>query len=115
MAMSDQLSQHIHITPNALKRIAFVLSDEPQGSMLRIGVSGGGCSGFQYTFDFDTHSHEDDLLLGDEKARVVVDATSLPFLEGCTVDFIDDLTGQMFRINNPQATASCGCGTSFGI
>lgn len=113
--MNAQSPNQIHLSQNALKRIAFVLSDEPIGSMLRIGVSGGGCSGFQYTFAFDTKHDSEDLILGNEHARVVIDLTSLPFLEGCTVDFIDDLTGQMFKIDNPKATASCGCGTSFGI
>jgi iron-sulfur cluster assembly accessory protein len=113
--MSDFITEPVALTPAALKRIAFVLSDEPQGAMLRIGVSGGGCSGFQYNFAIDTIKNEDDIILGDADGRVVIDTTSLPFLAGSTIDFIDDLTGQMFRINNPHATASCGCGTSFGV
>jgi iron-sulfur cluster assembly accessory protein len=109
------MSTPLILTPQAIKRVGFVLSDEPIGSRLRIGVSGGGCSGFQYTFAIDSALHEDDILIENGAAKVVVDTTSLPFLQGSILDFVDDLTGQMFKVQNPHATASCGCGTSFAI
>ena len=83
--------------------------------MLRISVSGGGCSGFQYKFDVETARADDDLVITRDGATVVVDPASVPFLEGSEVDFVDDLIGASFRVANPNATASCGCGTSFSI
>ena len=83
--------------------------------MLRISVNGGGCSGFQYGFDIDRARQDDDLLVEQAGASVLIDETSLQFLKGSVVDFVDDLIGQSFRIDNPQATASCGCGTSFSL
>lgn len=105
----------ITITDNAARRIGEILSGEPAGSMLRISVNGGGCSGFQYAFDIDTARQDDDILLERQTAKVLIDGTSLEFLQGSTVDFVDDLIGQAFKIENPQATSSCGCGTSFSI
>jgi iron-sulfur cluster assembly accessory protein len=105
----------ITITDNAARRIGEILSGEPAGSMLRISVNGGGCSGFQYAFDIDQTRQDDDILLERQTAKVLVDETSLEFLKGSTVDFVDDLIGQAFKIENPQATSSCGCGTSFSI
>lgn len=107
--------QDITITENAARRIGAILSGEPAGSMLRISVNGGGCSGFQYGFDIDRSRQDDDLVLEREGAVVLVDETSLQFLKGSTVDFVDDLIGQSFKIENPQATSSCGCGTSFSL
>jgi iron-sulfur cluster assembly accessory protein len=103
------------ITDRAAKRIGEILASEPGGSMLRISVNGGGCSGFQYGFDIETARHDDDLLVERDGATVLVDETSLQFLKGSVVDFVDDLIGQSFRIENPQATSSCGCGTSFSL
>src|ERR687893_476845 len=88
---------------------------EPSGSMLRISVNGGGCSGFQYAFDIEQASQPDDIVVQRDGATVLVDQVSLPFLEGSTIDFVDDLIGQSFKIQNPHATASCGCGTSFSV
>ena len=105
----------IELTTRAAERIGEILSGEPHGSMLRISVNGGGCSGFQYGFDIDAERHADDLLVERDGAAVLVDETSLEFLKGSTVDFVDDLIGQSFKIENPQATSSCGCGTSFSI
>ena len=82
---------------------------------LRVSVSGGGCSGFQYAFDLDATREVDDLVIERDGATVVIDATSLPFMTGAEIDFVDDLMGQSFQIHNPNATASCGCGTSFSI
>lgn len=105
----------ITITDRAVRRIGEILSGEPAGSLLRISVNGGGCSGFSYGFDIEGEPGADDLLLRRDGASVVVDETSLQYLQGSVVDFVDDLIGQSFRIENPQATSSCGCGTSFSI
>jgi iron-sulfur cluster assembly accessory protein len=105
----------IAVTANAAKRIISVMAKEPPGSMLRVSVAGGGCSGFQYIFDVDREKSPDDLVIERDGATVLIDETSLDLLEGCTIDFVDDLIGQSFRITNPNATSSCGCGTSFAV
>jgi iron-sulfur cluster assembly accessory protein len=105
----------IEVTDNAAKRIVAVMASEPPGSMLRVSVAGGGCSGFQYIFDIDREKAQDDLVIERDGATVLIDETSLDLLEGCTIDFIDDLVGQSFRITNPNASSSCGCGTSFAV
>lgn len=105
----------VTVTDNAYKRIAHVLSSEPAGAMLRVAVKGGGCSGFQYVFDIDTARQPDDIALAQGAATVLIDETSLQFLDGSTIDFVDDLIGQSFKITNPNASASCGCGTSFAV
>ncbi len=105
----------IEVTENAARRILSVMAKEPPGSMLRVSVAGGGCSGFQYIFDVDREKTSDDLVIERDGATVLIDETSLDLLEGCTIDFVDDLICQSFRITNPNATSSCGCGTSFAI
>jgi len=106
---------NIILTDRAARRIGEILATEPQGSMLRISVNGGGCSGFQYGFDVDQARQSDDVVVQRNGATVLVDETSMGFLKGSIVDFVDDLMGQSFRIENPQATSSCGCGTSFSL
>jgi iron-sulfur cluster insertion protein len=91
------------------------MAGEAPGSALRIAVDGGGCSGFQYRFDIAAGRQSDDLVLERDGATVLVDEMSLQFLQGATLDYVDDLVGQAFKINNPNATASCGCGTSFSL
>ena len=113
--MTATASSEVLITDRAARRIGEILSGVPAGSMLRISVNGGGCSGFQYGFDIEGTRADDDLLLEKEGASVLIDETSLQYLKGSTVDFVDDLIGQSFKIENPQATASCGCGTSFSL
>jgi iron-sulfur cluster assembly accessory protein len=103
------------VTERAVKRIKAILKSEPEGSMLRVSVSGGGCSGFQYEFGVDTTKAPDDLAIERDGAVVLVDPVSLPFVLGSKLDFVDDLMGQSFRVDNPNATAACGCGTSFSI
>ena len=103
------------ITDRAARRIGEILATEPAGARLRISVNGGGCSGFQYGFDIDRTRQDDDVMLERDGAVVLVDETSLQFLRGSVVDFVDDLIGQSFKIENPNATASCGCGTSFAL
>ena len=105
----------VTISERAARRIGEILKVEGSGAMLRISVEGGGCSGFQYKFDVDHAKAEDDLVIERDSAVVLVDPASVPFLAGSEVDFVDDLIGASFRINNPQAMASCGCGTSFSL
>jgi iron-sulfur cluster assembly accessory protein len=105
----------ISLTERAARRINEIMGGEPSGSMLRISVNGGGCSGFQYAFDIAQAQQPDDMVVQRDGATVLVDQVSLPFLEGSTIDFVDDLIGQSFKIENPHATASCGCGTSFSV
>ena len=82
---------------------------------LRVSVQGGGCSGFRYDFDIVQSAAKDDLVIEKLGARVVIDPVSIPYMEGSEIDFVDDLIGASFRIHNPNATASCGCGTSFSL
>ncbi|ORE96015.1 HesB/IscA family protein [Acuticoccus yangtzensis] len=102
------------VTPRALTRVAKILAGEPANA-LRVSVEGGGCSGFQYRYDLVEGPESEDLIIEGDAATVVVDPVSLPFLAGAELDFIDDLMGQSFQIKNPNAQASCGCGTSFSL
>ena len=92
-----------------------ILAKEPDGSLLRVAVNGGGCSGFQYAFEIVPTRAADDLLIEKDGVGVVIDPVSLDFLRGSRIDFVDDLMGQAFRIDNPNASSSCGCGTSFSV
>ena len=83
--------------------------------MLRISVEGGGCSGFQYKFDVEHAKAADDLIIGHDGAVVLIDSVSLQYMTGAEIDYVDDLIGAAFRVNNPKAKASCGCGTSFSV
>jgi iron-sulfur cluster assembly accessory protein len=103
------------VTERAARRIAEIVAGEPATPMLRVSVEGGGCSGFQYKFDLVGAGEADDLVIDKDGARVLIDPVSLGFLTGSQIDFVDDLIGASFKVNNPQATASCGCGTSFTI
>jgi iron-sulfur cluster assembly accessory protein len=105
----------VGLSASAARRIAEILRSEPEGSVLRVGVEGGGCSGFQYTYAITQDRSADDLVLEGDGATVVIDRISLDFLRGSQIDFVDDLMGRMFKIHNPAATASCGCGTSFAV
>ena len=105
----------ITLTERAARRINEIMAAEPQGSMLRISVNGGGCSGFQYAFDVEKSRGSDDVVVECDGAAVLVDEVSLQYMDGSVIDFVDDLIGQSFKIENPHATASCGCGTSFSL
>jgi iron-sulfur cluster insertion protein len=108
--------RHIVITESAAKRIAVLKEqEEAEGSFLRIAVSGGGCSGFQYGLSFDDQRNPDDVAFEGHGVTVVVDETSLDLLNGAEVDFVEDLMGAAFQIRNPNAASSCGCGNSFSI
>jgi iron-sulfur cluster assembly accessory protein len=104
------------LSDSAAQRIEHILSSEPPETALRVSVLGGGCSGFQYSFDLVRDRDDtDDLILTKAGATVLIDSISLQYLSGSEIDFVDDLIGQSFQIRNPNATASCGCGTSFSI
>jgi iron-sulfur cluster assembly accessory protein len=103
------------VTERAARRIAEILAKEPAGAMLRVAVDGGGCSGFQYAFDIVTARNDDDLAVEKDGVTVLVDPVSLNFLMGAEIDFANELIGAAFKINNPNATSSCGCGTSFSV
>lgn len=106
----------VSLSDSAAARIAWLLSqDENKGMMLRISVSGGGCSGFQYGFSFDDTQGEADLVIAQDGAVVLIDDVSLELLGGSQIDYVEDLAGASFAIRNPQAKTSCGCGNSFSI
>jgi iron-sulfur cluster assembly accessory protein len=103
----------VTVTERAARRILEIAAGE--ATMLRVSVEGGGCSGFQYRFDLASAPAADDIVVERGGAKVLIDPVSLAYLGGSEIDFIDDLIGASFRVKNPNATASCGCGTSFSI
>ena len=105
----------VTVSARAARRIGEILKGEGAGAMLRVSVEGGGCSGFQYKFDIERAKAEDDFEIARDGAVVLIDPTSLQFMAGAEIDFVDDLIGASFKVANPNATASCGCGTSFSI
>ena len=109
------MSVNVILTQNAARRISEIVAGEPDKPLLRVSVEGGGCSGFQYKFDLVADKAEDDTVLQRDGATVLIDPVSLGFLEGSEIDFVDELIGASFQIRNPNATASCGCGTSFSL
>jgi iron-sulfur cluster assembly accessory protein len=116
MTEASLTSNPVVLTDRAARRIARILSKEAEGSVLRISVAGGGCSGFQYEYNIvNEPPAADDLVLGPDRGLVYVDSLSLEFMGGAVIDFVDDLIGQAFEIRNPNAVASCGCGTSFAL
>ena len=106
----------IIISDSASRRIAEMMAAENKSNLLfRISVNGGGCSGFQYSFSFDDTRGEDDVVFERDGIRVVVDEISLEFVKGSEIAYVEDLIGSYFKMENPNATAACGCGTSFSI
>lgn len=103
------------VTDRAAQRIAQILQGEAPESVLRVSVEGGGCSGFQYRFEIERGGTAEDLTIENGGATVVVDPISLQYLSGSKLDFTDELIGAAFQVVNPNATASCGCGTSFAL
>ena len=104
------------LTDRAAKKIGRVLGRQPQGTVLRIVVAGGGCSGFQYEYKLVQETPaNDDLVLANGDATVLIDSLSLEFMGGAEIDYVDDLIGQSFQIKNPNAVAGCGYGTSFSV
>ncbi len=109
------MAANITVSERAARRIGEILRQEPVGTMLRVSVAGGGCSGFQYKFDTERAKADDDIVIERAGATVLIDPVSLNYMAGAEIDFVDDLIGSSFKVNNPQATASCGCGTSFAL
>src|SRR5437868_1411161 len=107
--------ENVTVTERAARQIREILRREPAGTMLRVSVEGGGCSGFQYKFDMERAQADDDVAIGGDGIVVLIDPVSLGYLAGSEIDFVDDLIGASFRVNNPKAKASCGCGTSFAL
>ncbi|MEY8205759.1 MAG: iron-sulfur cluster insertion protein ErpA [Bermanella sp.] len=106
----------LSLTSSAVKKMQTLLEDEGDDSLcLRVFVTGGGCSGFQYGFTFDTEIAEDDAQIDQAGVRVLVDSLSYPYLDGASVDYQESLEGSKFVVSNPQAAATCGCGSSFTI
>jgi len=103
------------LTPAAAKRIAAIGASEGRSVMLRVAVEGGGCSGFQYQFDLVEAANQDDIRVERDGSAALVDEMSLVLLKGSEIDFVDELAGAEFRIRNPNAKSSCGCGVSFSI
>ena len=102
------------VTNNAAKKI-IELSKKKEKKMLRISVTGGGCQGFSYNLDMEDKSEKKDIIIKKNNALVVIDQNSLNLIKGSEIDFVEDLIGSRFKINNPKATSSCGCGTSFSL
>jgi iron-sulfur cluster assembly accessory protein len=111
--MSGEAS--VTVSERAARRIGDILKAEPAGTMLRVSVEGGGCSGFQYRFDMERARGDDDLAIVRGGATVLIDPVSVQYMAGSEIDFVEDLIGAAFKVKNPNATASCGCGTSFAL
>jgi iron-sulfur cluster assembly accessory protein len=113
--LEKRMTASVTVTERAARRIGEILGQEPAGTMLRVSVAGGGCSGFQYKFDTERERADEDIAIERAGATVLIDPVSLNYMAGSEIDFVDDLIGSSFKINNPKATASCGCGTSFAL
>jgi iron-sulfur cluster assembly accessory protein len=109
------MTENVIITERAARRIGQILKSEGDGAMLRISVEGGGCSGFQYKIEMVGSSEPEDIAIERDGAKVLIDPVSIGYLAGSEIDYVDDLIGASFKIRNPNATAACGCGTSFSI
>lgn len=116
MPDSTDAQRQVTVSENAAKRIAQLIAMEGDAAlMLRLSVSGGGCSGFQYGFSFDKSTQQDDHMFERNGVKVVIDDTSLDLLSGSEIDFVEDLVGASFQVKNPNASSSCGCGNSFSV
>lgn len=109
------MTQPVIVTERAAVRIKQIVAAEAQAKMLRVSVEGGGCSGFSYKFDLVQQAEADDIVIERSGATVLIDPVSVPYMLGSELDFVDDLIGASFKVKNPNATASCGCGTSFSL
>lgn len=108
-------TQDLTLSPAAARRLQAISAAEGRTMMLRIAVEGGGCSGFQYQFDLVDHANDDDLRVERDGSAALVDEMSLVLLKGSEIDFVDELAGAEFKVRNPNAKSSCGCGVSFSI
>ena len=116
IAHLNTVTPDIQISDSAVNQLANLIASKDNPNLLfRVYIQGGGCSGFQYGFQFEEESAGDDLEFDHSGVRVVVDPMSLQYLGGAEIDFIDDLQGSRFVVNNPNATTTCGCGASFGV
>ena len=106
---------NVSLTERAARRITQIASKEASNKLFRVSVEGGGCSGFQYKFDMVDAREADDVVIEREGAQALIDPVSFDYLKGSEIDFVDDLMGASFRIRNPNAQSSCGCGTSFSL
>ncbi len=106
---------NISVSDRAANRIREIIAQQAGQNALRVSVAGGGCSGFRYDFEIVAGTNEDDLIIEKDGARVAIDPVSIPYMAGSEIDYVDDLIGASFKIHNPNATASCGCGTSFSL
>jgi iron-sulfur cluster assembly accessory protein len=113
MELQERTEMLISLTPAAADKIRTLMSEDPDVSVLRVAVEGGGCSGFQYGLGFDRGAQEGDHAFECEGVQVVVDPFSAPHLRGCSVDYLETIQESGFKIDNPNAVASCGCGHSF--
>ena len=109
------MTEQLTLTASAAKRVAAIAGKQGKPAILRLSVEGGGCSGFQYKFDLADSAESDDSVSETDGVRLVVDPISLDLIAGSTVDFVESLGGAAFKVENPQAAAGCGCGSSFGI
>ena len=109
------MGQMLTLTPSAAARVAWIAERQSRPAVLRLSVEGGGCSGFQYKFDLADGPDGDDLVSETDGVRLVVDPVSLDLVAGSVVDFVESLGGAAFKVENPNAAAGCGCGSSFGI
>ena len=109
------MAETLTLTPAAAKRVAWIAEKQSKPAILRLSVEGGGCSGFQYKFDLADAPDSEDAISETEGVQLVVDPVSLDLVSGSVVDFVESLGGAAFRVENPQAAAGCGCGSSFGI
>lgn len=108
--------EEIKLSDQAAKRILAIIAEKSSGEkMLRLAVAGGGCSGFQYEFSLDKQKNNDDIIVENAGAVMVVDTTSMNFLAGAEVDFVQEPIGAYFKVNNPNAVSGCGCGSSFSV
>ena len=112
--MTD-MAEALTLTPAAAARVAAIAKKQDRAAVLRLSVEGGGCSGFQYKFDLDDGPDGEDCVSETEGVKLIVDPVSLDLVAGSVVDFVESLGGAAFRVENPQAAAGCGCGSSFGI
>jgi len=115
MTSEVEIALPIYFSESAANQVKTLLTDEKEGTKLRVYVTGGGCSGFQYGFTFDEKVNEGDTLIEKNEVTLIVDSMSLQYLVGGTVDYTSGLDGSRFFVNNPNATATCGCGSSFSL
>jgi len=114
-SLPHMATHEVSVTERAARRIAQILKGEAPGTMLRVSVEGGGCSGFRYEFGVEHARAEDDIAIERDGVTVLVDPVSLEYMKGSEIDFVDELIGASFQVRNPQATSGCGCGTSFAL